>query len=240
MAMQDAAGNIITAKMLCAGHADRPAAPSADIDAMLKVMVDRFLGWKLPQDFGPDAGISFAPHATQTHDSPYWPSGTNLLHAGQALEMFKHCLPVDLIVPELVATEQPEQSHCSDERPCIPCFTDNGKCEEAPAAPDHQCCGKCKQEDVGQTGEHPCSDCGLPLVHDAEPAKYTELEQRLAVDLQTAQHLLAVAVKMLGGVLEVSADDAIGLETAVLVGETDISTGNYVLKMTHQAPQVPQ
>lgn len=58
----------------------------------LQAMVDRFLGWKLPVDFWPDAGISFAPHASQTHDSPYWPTGTNLLHAGQALEMFKHCV----------------------------------------------------------------------------------------------------------------------------------------------------
>lgn len=27
-------------------------------------------------------------------------------------------------------------------------------------------CPKCGQVDHGQTGEHPCSECGLPIVHD--------------------------------------------------------------------------
>lgn len=50
-------------------------------------MVDRFLGWKLPQDFAPDAGISF--------DREYggkWgmPVGTNLLNARQAKDMLQH------------------------------------------------------------------------------------------------------------------------------------------------------
>ncbi len=58
-------------------------------------MVNRFLSWKLPKDFGPDAGISF----TQYHpyDSPHWPSGTNLLHAGQAKEMIEYLLAEDEI-----------------------------------------------------------------------------------------------------------------------------------------------
>lgn len=64
------------------------AAPEGD--ALVKAMVDRFLGWKLPHDFAPDAGISFSPSVKS--DNPHWPTGTNLLHAGQALEMFKHCL----------------------------------------------------------------------------------------------------------------------------------------------------
>lgn len=51
-------------------------------------MVDRFLGWKLPQDFYPDAGVSF--NAPQHPCS--WPTGTNLLHAGQAKEMFEHAI----------------------------------------------------------------------------------------------------------------------------------------------------
>jgi hypothetical protein len=60
-------------------------APTPDV----KAAVDRFLGWKLPQDFYPDAGVSF--------DRVYaekWgmPSGTNLLHAGQAKEMFEYVL----------------------------------------------------------------------------------------------------------------------------------------------------
>jgi hypothetical protein len=59
-------------------------APTPDV----KAAVDRFLGWKLPQDFAPDAGISFTP---STHPLG-WPVGTNLLSADQAKEMFTHCL----------------------------------------------------------------------------------------------------------------------------------------------------
>lgn len=52
-------------------------------------MVNRFLGWKLPNDFAPDAGISFQPgHVTPS--SPFWPAGTNLLTADQARSMFEH------------------------------------------------------------------------------------------------------------------------------------------------------
>lgn len=60
-------------------------------------MVSRFLGWKLPKDFYPDAGVSFKPSVIngqeQSDDSPYWPIGTNLFHAGQARQMFEHCAP---------------------------------------------------------------------------------------------------------------------------------------------------
>ena len=55
---------------------------------MIKNMVDRFLCWKLPKDFAPDCGISFK-------ESAGWPTGTNLLHAGQAKEMIEHLLSSD-------------------------------------------------------------------------------------------------------------------------------------------------
>lgn len=60
----------------------------------LDKMVDRFLGWKLPKDFGPDSGISFAPtHFQQGENADlHWPTGTNLLTAVQAKEMFSHCI----------------------------------------------------------------------------------------------------------------------------------------------------
>ena len=62
-------------------------------------MVDRFLCWKLPADFAPDAGISFK--ATYEHDSPHWPSGTNLLHAGQAKEMLQYVAGGAPVMPGL-------------------------------------------------------------------------------------------------------------------------------------------
>jgi hypothetical protein len=67
------------------------AAEGADRNAMAKAMADRFLGWKLPHDFAPDAGVSFLPRGE--HVGPFWPSGTNLLNAAQALEMFRYCMP---------------------------------------------------------------------------------------------------------------------------------------------------
>ena len=51
-------------------------------------MVGRFLSWPLPDDFAPDCGISFirSPHTNMI------PTGTNLLHFGQAKAMLEHCI----------------------------------------------------------------------------------------------------------------------------------------------------
>lgn len=63
------------------------------VDGVSDEMVSRFLGWKLPQDFGPDCGITFTPfHPNGT--TRFEPVGTNLLHAGQAREMLEHVVGV--------------------------------------------------------------------------------------------------------------------------------------------------
>lgn len=55
-------------------------------------MVNRFLGWKLPKDFYPDCGISFDGRGPDARGYDLgWPTGTNILHAGQAKEMFEAC-----------------------------------------------------------------------------------------------------------------------------------------------------
>lgn len=56
--------------------------------AITEQMVGRFLSWPLPTDFAPDCGITFtrSPHAGMS------PTGTNLLHFGQAKEMLEHCI----------------------------------------------------------------------------------------------------------------------------------------------------
>lgn len=56
----------------------------------IKTAVDRFLCWKLPADFAPDAGISF--DKQHKYESYRWPIGTNLLTGPQAKAMFEHCL----------------------------------------------------------------------------------------------------------------------------------------------------
>lgn len=58
----------------------------------IKHMVDRFLGWKLPDNFAPDGGISFVKvgNAGTVHEYKHSPSGTNLLDATQATAMVEH------------------------------------------------------------------------------------------------------------------------------------------------------
>lgn len=63
-------------------------------DQQIARMVDRFLSWKLPEDFSPDGGISFNPSYNEhtPHPMTREPTGTNLLNASQAEEMVRHIL----------------------------------------------------------------------------------------------------------------------------------------------------
>ena len=63
----------------------------------IKHMVSRFLGWKLPANFRPDAGISFNPeynveyNAARGHPpNRHEPIGTNLFDATQAEAMVRY------------------------------------------------------------------------------------------------------------------------------------------------------
>lgn len=92
---------------LCPGLQERPvvlaaldeatrflSSKPAMTDAQVKHMVDRFLSWKLPENFNPDNGISFSPIAGEGGPHPFKrePSGTNLLDAKQATEMVRHMI----------------------------------------------------------------------------------------------------------------------------------------------------
>lgn len=63
-------------------------------EAQIKHMVDRFLSWKLPDDFQPDNGIHFEPFGNVGTPIEYRrePVGTNLLGAEQAREMIVNML----------------------------------------------------------------------------------------------------------------------------------------------------
>ncbi len=63
-------------------------------DAMIKLMVSRFLAWKLPDNFSPDGGISFKPVLNENtpHPMKAEPTGTNLFSAEQAEQMIRHML----------------------------------------------------------------------------------------------------------------------------------------------------
>lgn len=60
-------------------------------DAQIKHMVDRFLQWRLPENFSPDAGISFKPMFNEhtAHPAKHEPVGTNLFDATQATAMVR-------------------------------------------------------------------------------------------------------------------------------------------------------
>lgn len=68
------------------------AAPVID-EAQIKHMIDRFLGWYLPDDFSPDAGISFKKTFNENSacgPMEHKPSGTNLLSGVQAEAMVRY------------------------------------------------------------------------------------------------------------------------------------------------------
>lgn len=62
-------------------------------------MVNRFLCWKLPEDFSPDNGISFKKESDYNHPqfgrTKFEPMGTNLFNAQQARAMLEHILAED-------------------------------------------------------------------------------------------------------------------------------------------------
>ncbi|MBM1817138.1 hypothetical protein [Pseudosulfitobacter pseudonitzschiae] len=61
-------------------------------DGQIKQMVERFLSWKLPDNFNPDAGISFKAEYNENtaHPMRHEPTGTNLLDYQQAEAMVRH------------------------------------------------------------------------------------------------------------------------------------------------------
>lgn len=61
---------------------------------LVKHMVNRFLSWRLPENFSPDDGIIFNPiaNAGTVHEYRHEPIGTNLFNATQAEAMVRHML----------------------------------------------------------------------------------------------------------------------------------------------------
>jgi hypothetical protein len=75
----------------------------------IKYLVNRFLGWELPKNFNPDAGISFVRSPNPYHDrgAPEFypmPSGTNLFDAEQATAMVRYMIEgmpwTDAVAPD--------------------------------------------------------------------------------------------------------------------------------------------
>lgn len=61
-------------------------------EVQIKYMVNRFLSWKLPENFNPDGGVSFKKTFNEhtAHPMKHEPVGTNLLDASQADVMVRY------------------------------------------------------------------------------------------------------------------------------------------------------
>lgn len=94
-------------------------------------MVNKFLGWKLPDNFSPDGGISFQKHIS--NPDLYHPIGTNLFTADQAKEMFEYCLKESAeLEPKWISVKDRlpnENTHCiaymADRGSIILCYFHN-------------------------------------------------------------------------------------------------------------------
>lgn len=89
-------------------------------EAQIKHLVDRFLGWKLPEDFRPDGGVQFDADAAKKLDPRnlrYAPYGTNLLDATQADAMVRHMIEG---LPLLAALSEPQASSSLQASPSAP------------------------------------------------------------------------------------------------------------------------
>lgn len=88
----------LRAELISQGWTIKPlyASPTAQEPRKLDIkrLVDRFLMWKLPEDFSPDAGISFKAAFNEHLPVPmkHEPIGTNLLDARQAEAMLRYVL----------------------------------------------------------------------------------------------------------------------------------------------------
>jgi len=62
---------------------------ATSMEQTIRCMVDSFMAWKLPEDFSPDAGISF-----NREYAGKWgmPTGTNLFNGTQAQDLIKHLI----------------------------------------------------------------------------------------------------------------------------------------------------
>lgn len=92
-------------------------------EEQIKHLVNRFLGWRLPEDFSPDDGISFKPTFNEHTDFPgkHQPVGTNLFDYRQAEAMVRHIIegmPDGLEITgssAVTITLQPETSEAAEE-----------------------------------------------------------------------------------------------------------------------------
>lgn len=85
--------NVIMERQRAAAPA-APSEPKTMTEDQIKHMVNRFLSWRLPENFNPDAGISFKATFNEhtSHPMRHEPTGTNLFDFTQATAMVRHMI----------------------------------------------------------------------------------------------------------------------------------------------------
>jgi hypothetical protein len=93
----------------------------------IKQVVDRFLCYKLPENFAPDGGVTFKRFGNEgaPHQYKHEPMGTNLLDATQADAMIRHLLEGFTLIPTDPASveamvERGAKKLCALEIPEVP------------------------------------------------------------------------------------------------------------------------
>jgi hypothetical protein len=106
-------------------------------DEQVKYMVERFLRWRLPDDFCPDAGISFKREFNENTPWPgkHEPSGTNLFDYTQATGMVRHMVE-GMPVPSTQIEATGEDELVAQLRSYIPCLVRQGDQAYGPLADD--------------------------------------------------------------------------------------------------------
>lgn len=103
--------------------------PGDMVESQIKRMVDRFLTWRLPEDFRPDAGISFKADFNEHTAYPmkHKPVGTNLFTAAQATAMVRHMfegvLAPALAAPMVVIEEHEQEIEAAASRAAASALT---------------------------------------------------------------------------------------------------------------------
>lgn len=121
-----------------------PSIKAAAREKIVKIMTDRFLQWKLPDDFNPDGGITFKKIANEGTNYPhtYNPVGTNLFSSTQAEAMIEYLLGttidslIDLtyqsikesVVPEEEKPDKTVKEHLYNKKDenCLVCWEQSG------------------------------------------------------------------------------------------------------------------
>jgi len=119
----------------------------------IQLAVNRFLGWRLPEDFSPDCYVTFDKEKARRNNS--WPIGTNLLTADQARAMFQFVL--------YEAAQAPARGTPSPMMHCPNCGYAESNVVILQAAQDFYCAG-CGEKRLSEYVESPPPATGTQTV----------------------------------------------------------------------------